>query len=219
MAITVEYDVDVDHMDVSTAFLYTDIQEKVFVEQAPGFVVKDKDGGELVMQLEKSLYGLAKSRGNWFHTIDPVLVDIGFVPLKSDTCVYVYNREGVKFILTLYVDDLFLAGNNAEALAMVKSQIKQRFKMTDMGEASLVLGIEIKRNRQLGTLTIGQEAYSKSILERFGISYCTPTSTPGYGLKLSNKQPEDTLLDVEETRRYQGIVGASCTAPKACATT
>ena len=25
------------------------IQEKVFVEQAPGFVVKDKDGGELVM--------------------------------------------------------------------------------------------------------------------------------------------------------------------------
>ena len=43
------------------------------------------------MQLEKSLYGLAQSPGNWFHTIDPVLADIGFVPLKSDTCVYVYN--------------------------------------------------------------------------------------------------------------------------------
>jgi len=207
VAITVEYDLDMDHMDVSTAFLYADIQEKVFVEQAPGFVVKDKDGGELVMQLEKSLYGLAQSPGNWFHTIDPVLVDIGFVPLKSDTCVYVYNREGVKIILTLYVDDLLLAGNNAEAMAMVKSQLKQRFKMTDMGEASLVLGIEIKRDRQLGTLTISQEAYSKSILERFGMSDCKPTSTPGYGPELSNKQPEDTLLDEEETRRYQGIVG------------
>ena len=55
MAITVEYDLEMDHMDVSTAFLYAGIQEKVFVEQAPGFVVKDKDGGELVMQLEKSL--------------------------------------------------------------------------------------------------------------------------------------------------------------------
>ena len=51
------------------------------------------------------------------------------------------------------------------------------------------------------------------------MSVCKPTSTPGYGPELSNKQPEDTLLDVEETRRYQGIVGASCTAPKACATT
>ena len=55
MAITVDYDLDMDHMDVSTAFLYADIQEKGFVEQPPGFVVKDKDGGELVMQLEKSL--------------------------------------------------------------------------------------------------------------------------------------------------------------------
>ena len=45
------------------------------------------------MQIEKSLYGLAQRPWNWFHTIDPVLVDIGFVPLKSDTCVYVYNQD------------------------------------------------------------------------------------------------------------------------------
>ena len=87
--------------------------------------------------------------------------------------------------MTLYVDDLLLAGNNAEAMAMVKSQLKQRFKMTDMGEASLALGIEIKRGRQLGTLTISQEACSKSILERFGISDCKPTNTPGDGPELS----------------------------------
>ena len=67
--------------------------------------------------------------------------------MRSDTCVYVYNREDVKIILTLYVDDLLLAGNNAEARAMVKRPLKQLFKMTDMGAASLVLGIEIKMDR------------------------------------------------------------------------
>ena len=51
-------------MDVSTAFLYADIQELVFVEQPLGLDVKVKDGGELVMQLEKSLYRLAQSPGN-----------------------------------------------------------------------------------------------------------------------------------------------------------
>ena len=61
--------------------------------------------------------------------------------------MYVYNREDVKIILTLYVDDLLLAGNNAEARAMVKRPLKQLFKMTDMGAASLVLGIEIKMDR------------------------------------------------------------------------
>ena len=66
----------------------------MFVEQPPGFEAKDKDGGDLVMQLEKSLYGLAHSPGNWFHTIDPVLGEIGFVPLKSDTCVYLYDHDG-----------------------------------------------------------------------------------------------------------------------------
>ena len=100
MAISVEYELDMDHMDVPSAFLYANIQEKVFVEQAPGVLVKDKDGGEVVMQLDTGLYGLAQSPGNSLHTIDPVLVDIGFVPLKSDTWVYVYTREGVKIILT-----------------------------------------------------------------------------------------------------------------------
>ena len=56
VTITVEYDLDMDHMDVSTAVLYADIQERVFVEQAPGFVVEDKDGGELVMQLRTVSY-------------------------------------------------------------------------------------------------------------------------------------------------------------------
>ncbi|CAB1113505.1 unnamed protein product [Ectocarpus sp. CCAP 1310/34] len=194
-------------MDLSTAFLCADILENVLVEQPPGFEVNGKDGGDLVMQLQKSLYGLAQSPSNWFHTIDPFLVEIGFVPLQSDTCVYLYDHDDVQVFLTLYVDDLLLAGNNANVMLMIKNKLKQRSKMTDMGEVKLVLGMEIKRDRNQGTLTTSQEAYSKSILERFGMSERKPTSTPGYGSELSNKQPEDTLLGEEETRRYQGIMG------------
>ncbi|CAN0307452.1 unnamed protein product, partial [Pylaiella littoralis] len=85
LAIAVEMDWEVIQLDVKTAFLYADIEEEVFVAQPPGYETKDKDGGPLVMRLEKSLYGLAQSPGNWFRTIDPVLKTIGFVPLKSDT--------------------------------------------------------------------------------------------------------------------------------------
>ena len=81
--------------------------------------------------------------------------------------------------------------------------------MTDMGEASLVLAMEIKRDREAGTLTISQDAYCKSILKWFGMSDCKPTGTPGYGSEISNKQPEDILLNEEETRKYQGIVGSN----------
>ena len=162
-----------DHMDVSTAVLYADVQEKVFVEQAPGFVVKDKDGGELVMQQEKSL--------NWL-TLRACLKPWEPVPHRRPRpCRHRIRTAQVRHMrvrlqprvcqdhLALYFDDLLPAGNNAEAMAIVKSQLKQRFAMTDMGDASLVLGIQIKRDRELGTLTISQEAYSKSILERLSL--------------------------------------------------
>ena len=38
-------------------------------------------------------------------------------------------------------------------------------------------------------------------------SECKPTNTPAYGTELSNQQPDETLLDEEENKRYQGIVG------------
>ena len=159
------------------------------------------------MQLEKNVYGLAESPGNLFNTIDPALGKIGFVPLQSDTFVYLYDHDGVRIYLTLYANDLLLAGNNSDAMTMVKEKFKRRFKMTDMGAVSLVLGMEINRDLDRGTLTISQETYSNSILERFGMSESKPTNTPGYGLKLSNQQPDETLLDREEKKRYQGIIG------------
>ena len=105
------------------------------------------------------------------------------------------------------MDGLLLASTNSDAMAMVTEKLKQRFEMADKGAVSLVLGMEIKRDLERGTLTISQGTYSKSMLERFGMSECTPTNTPGYGHEISNQQHDETLLDEEEKKRYQGIVG------------
>ena len=137
-----------------------------------------------------------------------MLVEIGLVALKSDPCLYLYDSNGAKTYLTLYVDDILLAGNDSNAVSMVKGKLQKRFNMTDMGEASLVLEMGIKKDREAGTLTISQEAYCKPIFERFEMSDCKQTSTTGYGSQILNNQPEDTLLNEEETRKYQGIVGS-----------
>ena len=205
--IAVHFDLLLHQVDVSTPFLFADIPKLVFVEQPPGVDVKEKDGRELVMQLKKSLYGLVQSPGNWFNTIDPALVEIGFVPLQSDTCVYLHDHDDVWIYWTLYMDDLLLTSNNSDAMAITKEMSKQRLKMTDMGAVPLVSGMEIKRDLERGSFTIYHDACSKSILERFGISECKPTNTPGYGPELSNQQPEETLLDEERRKLYQGIVG------------
>ena len=44
----------------------------------------------------------------------------------------------------LYVDDIFLVGNNMEVIKEVKSQLYSKFDMN--GAANFTLGMEIKRN-------------------------------------------------------------------------
>ena len=84
-----------------------------------------------------------------------------------------------------------------------------QFKMTDTGDVSLVLGIQVTRDRQGKTLAISLESYTKSILERFGMADYKPSSTPGFGSELSTKQPEGMLLSKEETQRYQTITSSA----------
>ena len=60
-------------------------------------------------------------------------------------------------------------------IEMIKTKLMDQFKMTDMGDVSLVLGMQVTRDRQGKTLTISQENYTKSILERFGMADCMQT--------------------------------------------
>ena len=53
-----------------------------------------------------------------------------------------------------------------------------RFSMTDMRDVSLVLGMAVTRDRTKETVTITQESYVKSLLERYGIGNCNPVHTP-----------------------------------------
>ena len=69
-------DWEVRQLDVKTAFLYADIEEEVFMAETPGFETNDNKNGLLVTKLRKRFHGLAQSRGNWFHTIDHVLISI-----------------------------------------------------------------------------------------------------------------------------------------------
>ena len=205
LAIAAELNLEVRQLDVKTAFLYADIEEEVYVKTAPGFETTNKDGVQLVMKLGKRLYGLAQSPQNWWKTIDPKLIKIGFVPLKYDSCVYIYNHNNTVVITTLYVDDLLVIGSDVRAIETIKKKLKDNFQMSDLGDVSLVLGMQITRDREKGTLTISQQDYTKSILARFEMEDCKPSSIPGTGSELSTEQPAETLLNTEHTQRYQAM--------------
>ena len=176
---------------------------------APGYEEFRNDGVPRVMRLLKSLYGFRQSPRCWYGTVDEHVVEIGFKSLKSDLCVYIYSEGGAIYVLTLYVDDLLLLlGKYRKVLERIKRKLIRGFSMTDMGDVSLVFGMEVTRDRTKGTVTITQENYMKSLLERYGMGNCNPAHTPGVGKKLSLDQPEENLLNKEDKRRFQAITGS-----------
>ena len=199
LAIAAELDYEVLMLDVQTAFLNADVEEEVYVKMAPGYEIYDMSGVPFVMKLEKSLYGLRQSLKNWFGTMDDHLSNIGFRSLKSDLCVYVFEDKTSTAILTLYVDDILLLGNNKQLLGKLKKQLMDRFEMTDLGDVLKVLGMNVTRDRENGTITIDQKDYTEDILERYGMTNCNVAFTPGVGLEISLDQPADRLLDGQGT--------------------
>ena len=153
LAMAAEMDWEVVQLDVITAYLHADIEEEVFVEAAPGFERTDKDDVQLLTNLGKSLYGMTQSPWNWWKTIDPLLITLEFVPLRSDTCICIYRKNGIVIILTLYVDDL-LVGADIQVIESIKRTLTERFKMTDMGDVSRILGMQVTRDRQNKTPTV-----------------------------------------------------------------
>ena len=209
LAIACKHGWPVWQMNVVVAFLQSLIDKNAFVEPAPGHDPRDSKTGEvMVYKLQRSLYELAQSPVLWYDTIDGILVVIGFRPTQSDPCVHTHGSRVTLVILTLYVDDILIAGKDPTLVELKKKEFKQRFEMTDMGEVSRILGMEVTRDYGEGTLAITQTAYVDNILERFGLQNANAAHTPGYGPELSAEQPEDKLLGAEATKLCQSITGS-----------
>ena len=70
-------------------------------------------------------------------------------------------------ILTVYVDDILITGGDQQLVDQKKKELTDRFEMTDMGEVKRILGIDVQRDYEQGTLAISQEHYVNTLLERF----------------------------------------------------
>ena len=207
-AIAAELDYELFMLDVQTSFLNADGEEGVYVQLVPSYETCDKSGVLFVMKLKKSLYGLRQSPKNWFGTMDDHLSNIGFRSLKSDPCVYGFEDKTGTAILTLYVEDIILFGNNKKFLGKLKKKLMDRFEMTDLGDMSKVLGMNVTRDRENGMIAIDQKDYTEDIYEHYGMTNWNVALTPGVGPEISLDQPADRLLDKQGKQQYQLIAGA-----------
>jgi hypothetical protein len=207
-------DLEIEQMDVKTAFLNSPIDTEVYMEQPEGFEDSDHPADEWVCKLNRAIYGLKQAPRAWYITLAKFLISQGLKPCDADRSVF-YNKD---VIVAVYVDDLLLFGFDKRKIQNLKKALSERFEMEDLGACSWYLGIDIQRDRSQRIITLNQKTYIEKILRRFDLFNCTPADTPMVaGCKLS-KAPEDYICTAFFRERYQEAIGSLmyamlCTRP------
>ena len=154
LAIIAQLDLELHQMDVKTAFLNGELDEEIYMEQPIGFIVKGQE--DKVCKLRISLYGLKQAYRQCNLRFHLVVISYYFKMIEEDYCAYVKWLKRKFVILSLYVDDILLAGNDKRYLLSIKEWLSSNFKMKDMGEANFILGVKIHRDHSKKLLSLSQ---------------------------------------------------------------
>ena len=87
LGLTASLDLELEQMDVKTAFLHGDLEEEIYMVQPEGFETKGKE--HRVCRLKKSLYGLKQPPRQWYKKFDSFMVGHACTRIDADHCVYV----------------------------------------------------------------------------------------------------------------------------------
>ncbi|KAJ9560716.1 hypothetical protein OSB04_005876 [Centaurea solstitialis] len=210
LGLAASLDLEVEQMDVKTAFLHGDLDKEIYMEQPEGFQVKGKE--DYVCRLQKSLYGLKQAPRLWYNKFESVMGKQGYKKTTSDHCVF-FQRFGDDdfIILLLYVDDMLIVGKNSERITQLKLELSKSFAMKDLGPAKQILGIQITRDRASKKLHMSQEQYIEKVLRRFNMDKAKLVSSPlTTNFKLTDKDCPSSKEEIEEMDRipYASAVGS-----------
>lgn len=201
-ALAANLDLEIEHLDVSTAFLYGDLKEEIFIEPPEGFPCSEGK----VFRLKKAIYGLKQSARSWNSKADDQLISLGFIRSKYEPCIYFKKVDSKLIIVAVYVDDFFIFHNHTKEAEALRNKLKSAFKLRDLGEASNCLGLQIDRNRKTGEIKLSHKTYISNLLEKYQMSECKTVTTPMSDVKsLINC----TALHEERLEKpYQQLIGS-----------
>ena len=131
----------------------------------------------------------------------------------SDSAVY-YNRKKQIFVVT-YVDDFLLIGPSSSDIQALKARLARAYAIEDRGPADYFLGVQIRRDRSKGILSLSQTQYIEEALDYFNLSNPRTIQVPLQASLLTKPSTKEApnnayppeYLSKTETQQYQSIVG------------
>ncbi|GJR76197.1 ribonuclease H-like domain-containing protein [Tanacetum coccineum] len=127
-------------MDVKSAFLYSKMEEEVYVCQPPGF--EDPEFPDRVYKVEKALYGLYQAPRAWYETLSTYLLDNGFQRGQIDKTLFIKRVKSDILLVQVYVDDIIFRSTKKKLCTEFEKLMHKKFQMSSMDELTFFLGFK-----------------------------------------------------------------------------
>lgn len=164
--------------DVKGAFLMTPIPTskqlhvkvngdllEFMVKRNPKLTSFIHEDGFLYFLLHRYLYGLHESPQAFNEMLNKDLRELGYLPTKSDRCLYVkFTSHGMN-VLTVHVDDILLLSASTQDRDHFEKFLQRKYTLTIQRNNLSYLGLTIKRS-SFG-ISINQAGYIDSMLAKF----------------------------------------------------
>ena len=212
LALAARSDWEIHQVDVKSAYLYGELNndEVIYMKPPPGEIKICKDG--YILRLLKALYGLKQSGHRWYQVLCNILTELGLTRSEHDHAVFFRRENGIlTTVLLAHVDDFTITAATPNLIKATKDGLRKHLEIHDMGEIHWMLGIEIKRNRELRTISLSQRSYIDSIITRYGFEDAKPLSIPIVANStLSRNDCPTTTADISKMagRPYREAVGS-----------
>ena len=194
-------------IDVSNAYIEADI-DKLIHMTLPKDLFRWNDGSPVIVKLKKSLYGLKQAGELWNKLLNEKIISYGFTRCMHDKCVYTLRNieTGEVTIIVCYVDDVLFIGNSPTVIESAIDYLVTQFtRLTNMGDVTRYLGVDIKRDLDKNTIELSQKPYiAKFIKDRVkpmsSVKHIPLPETVDYSKKGDSTLPP--ILDSVGTLRY-----------------
>lgn len=198
LALAVKYDMIVEQIDITTAYLNGTLDEQIYMRKPPmiedaleELIRREPKDSKLAMKskemledfklgkvcsLKSALYGLKQAGLQWNIEVNSVLTRIGLTQSKSDPCIYFSKRNEDLLLVSVYVDDFLIVSKNPKWIESIKKEMSTYFEVKDLGTAHYCLGIEIIQDPR--GIAIKQSNYIRELIRRFNLEEANSVTTP-----------------------------------------
>jgi Reverse transcriptase (RNA-dependent DNA polymerase) len=219
--------------DIETAFLYRDLEERLWMKLPEGYVlyikelttngkqneipisnginIQDIKESTHCLELKKAIYGLVQAARQWWKKFKSVILDMGYKPSLADPCLF--YRDGTngktKSFNIIYADDGGIFSDE-ETIQEVITELGKTFKVKYLGKLENFIGCKVIENKERDTILIHQPKLFKHLEQTFGQliknlkEYKTPAAPK---TTIIRPKPGDPLISPEDQKLYRSGVG------------